>query len=287
MALGEKRQGEWWIACLNRGPEDLDDRLCSTKKHRQKVEHVVRERGVRDRYAEREVALHIHLSGEFRGRPVEDPLPNICVVFEACDPVGARKAGELWEVAGYDGGVPRRVQETVLIRDVEVVKADDELRQLCGYLGRAAPDRGVPGIKWLQLGDACLLAAPKKRNPVGLSREAVRVIGNRELTALNFLFGKGASLAPDGKLDDEVIKGRSEIVDAISESESPVFGGLSEPLDIKEVLLSVFVALGADRVRMVLSEAGDFRAKDVQLTFGPTLFFPAPVESWSVIEHEG
>ena len=268
---------------FNTRAEDLQDDAQHVDKPVENLYCAIRERELVKRYVNREVAIHIHVSGRFRSRGAVMPAADFCLVFEGVSPSGVTEEWYRRLLGGPSrhyppGGVHRSVFVDV-IQEHEPLEMDRNsgfavLPEPLLPVGMA-PDGGIPSVEWLQLHDTCLLATPKEFYGTILARvrELARVVIDGEPATPGFIVLKlPTPLSQDSELENKVVEGRSHVVDTVARNQAPTGVGGLESFYLEDVLACVRVVLDRDSVRVEAFERGDFIPEDFQVPLGPPQF---------------
>jgi hypothetical protein len=288
--LQERRHGGYGVPLHDRWTEKVDQRgddrfhLVQESQHR-----VGTATGFRERYLRREVALRLEIGGKVGQRTLEAPSAHFTVTYEAVPFCEHGSYASEWRHIDMLHRVPGWIDETVLVRDVDVMEGLDHPWDACSCAWNESPDRAVAGVKWLEFANPLSFARAKKFDACRASDlfPFGWVVENRKLGASYLVFGEGAALAEDRKLNDKMIERCSEIVDGISEDETPIVPNGWKLLGVKDVLASLFVSFGPETVRVIVEDRGNFRPQFLRVSLAAPEFCFAPVERRRVTEHRG
>lgn len=258
--------------------QGVEDGVVELTGRTEGAKHHISERWLCNRYADGEVALHIH--GTYGGqRGVEVPPTDFCAVFECPSSHGATTkptppGSGSWRIKG----IPSRMYRTVLVDYVESVQFVEDRRE-ARDLGVGSPNRLATSIVRLQLLDSCLLARPEQPDSLSsVIAELAQIREDRKHDNPLLPIGQSASLPESSKLIGEVVQGGAEIVNTVSDNQPPIRIGGREVVDIERVTEGFEVSFIGDFVRIFLKESGDLRLEQLKMSLGPPELRFAPVQ---------
>jgi len=293
-ALGEwEHKGKRRRALSDAETEQPENGLDVSNMHRELPYHAVHERRLAERYANREVAIHVHIRGKLRTRERIVPAPDFCAVFECASKNSrAEQFDGRWLSVKPLGGPPRCMCRPVFVDYFETFELAEKSRNVVGgsweIPGHRGPYRRIRSIEWLQLGDTCLLTWAKQfDSSISAGQEGVGIRIDREHAASGILIGQIPPEVHDRKLIDEVIEGRSQIVDAVTRDVRPIGVTGLQPSHLEDVLACTRVIFNENCVLVQTLEMGDLLIQDSQVLLGPPQFPIASIHGWNGTTHAG
>lgn len=289
--LKKRSDGGSWIPSQEGQPEKVDKRGDDPLHLVQELKYGITTalRDIRERYFEREIALQVEIGGKIGKPAIESPTAYFRVAFEAC-PFGLRRenSGQVWQLETRDRE-PGWVDKTMLVVDVNAVEDFDYAWDAGTKGSLRSPNGLIPGIKWLEFINP--LAFPDAKQPdrgrAGDFLPSARVVEDRELSTTHLFFRERPTLTADRELNDEMIERRAKVMDGVSEDQPPVVPNGWGVLNVKDVLMSVFVALSAERVCVFAQDFGDFRPQSLRVALASPELSLAPFQGWAIGQHHG